>query len=417
MDAHEFTGLPLARVAEVFQADAVERFTVDGQLAPKRRKPAADVPFVSYNMPDNAYMTGIWLAAQAMRWDVTKDPDAQRVVKETIHGLDLLQHVTGVDGLLARAAMRTDEPRQDDGTWRPSPDGRYVWRGDVSVDQMDGVFYGYLVAYDLAADEADRRLIAANVRALMDRLTQDDWRIYDVDRTPTRWGNYTPQYCHREPLNALLLLQHFAVAEHMTGDSRYAASRQALIDQNGYLDFVRRARQMADPTRRGGVNHSDDVLMLLAIDTVLRIEQDPTRREAYVASMRRMWEGADGWPGIGVENNPPATFIVRRYVDPNVYVEPALETLRLFPLDMKWDDQTLGEYERRFGFRNRREPVSPPAAPGRVVPIDRRPRSWSAWVADPYEAGDRTAPGGMEYNGHDFLWAYWMGRHYGFIGA
>ena len=57
-------------------------------------------------------------------------------------------------------------------------------------------------------------------------------------------------------------------------------------------------------------------------------------------------------------------------------LHPAIETLRLFPLDMKWNADTIERYARRFGFSFEGRPVSPEPEAGEVVPIDRRPRTW-----------------------------------------
>ena len=84
---------------------------------------------------------------------------------------------------------------------------------------------------------------------------------------------------------------------------------------------------------------------------------------------------------------------------------------------MKWNRETITGYEARFGFQVA-EPSNPTPSDSAVVPIDRRRKSWSAWVMDPYHsAGSRQADIGMEFNGHDFLMAYWLGRYLGFIDA
>jgi hypothetical protein len=417
MKAHQFTRLPLEAVAEVFHRDLVERFSLEGQVAPKRRLPRPGVPYPTYNMPDSAYMTGIWLGTLAHRWRATTDAEARARAARAIRALDLLQAASGVEGLLARAAVMPGPPHHDDGRWRPSPDGKLLWRGDVSSDQMCGVYYGYALAFDAVADDQEKELIARNVRSLTERLARDGWRIIDSDGTPTTWGNYTPQYCaNREPMNALLLLQHLTVANHVTGDRKFAEWRDEMIERHGYLDLARRARRMGDPTIPGNVNHSDDVLLLLAFEPLLRLEKDAVRRSAYIDGLKRMWEGDEGFPGVAIEANPPATFLHRLFVDPSADIAAAPEALRLFPLDMKWNGDTVRAYAERFGFSYDPTPVSPPALPGQVVPIDRRPKSWSAWVHDPYIAGDRTEDAAQEFNGHDFLWAYWLGRSGGLIG-
>ena len=97
-------------------------------------------------------------------------------------------------------------------------------------------------------------------------------------------------------------------------------------------------------------------------------------------------------------------------------VKPAIDTLRWFPLDMKWNRATVAKYEREVGFAFDPAPKSPEPQAGQPVPVDRRVKMWSAWVNDPYHsAGDRSADHPMEFNGHDYLLGYWMGRYFGLI--
>ena len=155
--------LSVARKAALFQHDIETRFLFDGQVACKLHVPTAQQPDATYNMPDNAYMTGIYLGSLAMKYAVTKDPADRAAASASIRALHLLCTVSGKKGLLARAAWPLDKAFSDDGIWRESPDGKHKWRGDVSSDQMTGVMYGFAMAYDLAADDADKKMIAADV--------------------------------------------------------------------------------------------------------------------------------------------------------------------------------------------------------------------------------------------------------------
>lgn len=112
------------------------------------------------------------------------------------------------------------------------------------------------------------------------------------------------------------------------------------------------------------------------------------------------------------------TYRARRALRLPQDLPPATKTLRDFPLDMKWNRATIAGYEQQFGFTF--VPTKTRARGlGReyVVPIAQRGKSWSAWVADPYSWGDRTADSSVEYNGHDYLLAYWLGRYHQYIDA
>ncbi|HEX72087.1 MAG TPA: hypothetical protein ENN65_02090, partial [Candidatus Hydrogenedentes bacterium] len=295
-------GLSLSKKEAVFEHDMRARFLLDGQALCKRKLPTPARDFIDYNMPDNAYMTGIRLGTLSMKYAVTGAPEDRAAVSEAIRALHLLCTVSGVPGLLARAVWPKERPLADDGIWRDSACGRYRWRGDVSSDQVDGVMFGFSLAHALAADEAEKALIAADAAALVDHILGNHLRIVDADGKPTRWGNYTPAHVRRlERMNALLWLQALKVTHQVSGEDRFhTLYRQYAVDE-GYAELAVMARLLLNPTRRGAVNHSDDVLLFLAYENLLRLETDPALREHYLAGFRRMWAGSDKFPGVKPE--------------------------------------------------------------------------------------------------------------------
>lgn len=404
----------LAKKAAVFEHDLSQRFDKDGQILCKLKLPTSGRTFNSYNMPDNAYMTGMYLGTLAWRYAVTEDPEVRDRAMRSLAALELLATVSGKPGLLARAAWPVGEPMDDDGIWRESADGRYRWRGDVSSDQMTGVFFGLATAHEHVSDDLGRSTIAAIAEALASHLLENNRRIVGFDGHPTQWGNYTAAYVReREPMNALLFLQHLKVAAHVTGQQRFEAAYRLAAFEEGYADIAIRARRLDEPRR---VNHSDDVLIMLALLPLLELETDTALRERYVECLRRTWDGNDSYPGVKPEGNPFYAFAAARHLDDRSGLDAARDWLERLPLDMKWNRNTIARYEERFDFTFDPEPISPMAGPGAPVPIDRRFKTWSVLVFNPYrEPGDRMADSGLEYNGHDYLITYWQGRHYGYL--
>src|SRR2546427_11167670 len=92
--------LTLERKAEIFTYDLEARFRIEGQVAPKLR-----VATGSYNMPDNCYMTGIYLGTEALRLAVTRDPRALANVEGALAALGRLGAGTGAPGLPVRAPL------------------------------------------------------------------------------------------------------------------------------------------------------------------------------------------------------------------------------------------------------------------------------------------------------------------------
>ncbi len=409
-------GLSMALKARLFQHDIEHRFMVgNGQVACKLHVPTEARPHRTYNMPDNAYMTGIYVAALSWKYAATKDSADREAARRSLDALNLLATVSGKPGLLARAAWPADgPPHGDDGEWSLSEDGKWLWRGDVSSDQMDGVMFGYAAAFDTWADEDDKRTIAANVSALVGHVLDNDLRIIDADGIPTRWGRYMPEYVQIiEPLNALLLLQLLKVAEHVTGEDRFtAAYRKYAIDER-YSEYALQARRTA-----GRINFSDDVLLFLGYYPLLKYESDPVLRERYIESLRRSWNGSERCPGAKAQGNPFYAFVASEFLGDRSGLAAGIDTLRWFPLDMKWNRPTIEAYEAEFGFKFDSTPQSPTPESGQAIPVDRREKSWSAWVMDPYRsAGTRLDDQAIEYNGHDYLLGYWLGRSLGVVDA
>ncbi|MCL4217271.1 MAG: hypothetical protein KJ052_09760 [Candidatus Hydrogenedentes bacterium] len=399
--------------AEVFYADLQRNYVIDGQTMCKLRLPTAGQPNATYNMPDNAYMTGIYTGMLAMKYAATKDEATLEDLGKALDALNLLCTVSGKPGLLARAAVPLDAPFNDDGIWRISGDGKYKWRGDVSSDQMDGVFFGYALAYDLAANEAQKVVIRKNVAALVDHLLDNDLRIIGYDGKPTTWGSYYRDYVYNsEPMNALLLLQHLTVAIHTTGEQRFIDA----FNQQAYTEVYKDLVPMSRLDRPGAeANHSDDVLIWLALYTVLRLEHDPGLLNIYKQALQRAWDGGQ-YPGLSVEPNPLYAFTVAAILNRAGAKEIGIMALEQFPIDMKWNLARIAAYEQEFGFVFDPTVRSAEPAPGAPLPLDRRSKTWSAWVQNPYtSAGTRTQDIGWEYNGHDYLIGYWVGRYHGYV--
>lgn len=388
------------------------RFVIDGQLAPKLRLVSPVEGVRAYNMPDNAYMTGIYTGILSMKYAVTKDPETRKLGSQALEALHLLCTASGKPGLLARAVVTPEMAKLDDGDWQPTADGKRVWRTDVSSDQMDGVFYGFATAFDVFANDAEKKAIAGDVRALMDRLMNDGYRIMDYNGKPTEWGNYTEEYVTKtEPMNALILLQHLKIAHHVTGEAKYGKEYERLAREKNYADLSVQAYQWRGERH----NFSDDVLLWLAFEPLLRLEKNKALHDLYKAGLARAWIGVGAGTGIKEQANPLFAFLAAKYLDDKRGIADAVQALEWFPLEMKWNRATIDAYAKEFQFAFDPAPKSPVPQSGAVVPVDRRGKLWSAWVHTPFKAGDNDTDIPGEYNGHDYLFGYWLGRYYGYV--
>jgi hypothetical protein len=406
--AHAGDNLTLLQKAKLFEYDMDARFVYGGQLPPKLRVPTAERPFRAYNMPDNAYMTGMYLGMLSMQYAATKDPAVREKVATTLDAMNLICTVSGVKGLAVRAYMPVDMPWEDDGVWRISKDGKYRWRGDVSNDQMDGILYGYWLAYDLASNDAEKVLIRQNVGDMVRYIFTNGRRIIGFDGKPTEWGSYYKDYVYNsENMNALIALQHLKVAHYITRDPEFDKIYRAVAVDDGYADVAVTARGARPHTR---INYSDDMLLSLAYYPLLKLEQEEPFRSKYRKSYKRSWNGVDGHPGFAQQLNAYFNVMAADLIGDTSRIAEGIESLRVFPLDMKMNHDTIAAYAEKFEFTFSPEPESQKAAEGKAVPLDRREKQWSVWVHTPYREGIRNKDHGMEYQALDYLMAYWFAR-------
>ena len=149
--------------------------------------------------------TGGYLAMESFRYATTKDEDALIKARKAFHFLRLLQEVTGTEAFFARTIVpvswaevhdpnRTytkkqmadalvNDPRYKpvEIRWHKSKDGKWLWKGDTSSDEMDGHMMSYFFFYEYAATDQDKIEIREHVSKIMDGLIKNDYCLVDVD--------------------------------------------------------------------------------------------------------------------------------------------------------------------------------------------------------------------------------------------
>lgn len=414
----QFPKPKMADTAMILDVDMVERFMFEGQIAPKRRIPTDDFPYPSYNMPDNAYMTGMFLASQTYRWLAEESPEAKRhamqLAKESCNALHTMIEVTGKSGLFARSFLPLQMPYQDDGEWHQSADGKYRWRGDVSSDQVDGFLYGCSVyAVHLASEEEIKRM-AADAAAICTHIEENGMRIMDVDGEPTQWGNYTWEYVSKiEPMNALLWLQHLKVTAQLTKDQKWEDKYRYYAVDKKYAEIAEKAYS-GEPGLDGEINHSDIVLHFIAYEPLFRLEKD----EVLLAHYRRSL--AKSWDYIQKIDQPYFTYLYAKFTNQRELPEIAKATKNLstFTFDIHWNKDTRDQYGQKYKLNLEPEMPKEKPAQGEPLPYEWWDKTWSILVHNPFEIPAAVIPRPdteWEYTGLHWTVSYWLGRAEGFI--
>ncbi len=374
--------------------------------------------------------TSMYLAMESFRFAATGDPEARDHARRAFEALRFLQTVTQTAGFVARtvipsnwtqmadpnevitpqrrAERRVRNPRDKcvETHWRRSADGKWLWKGDTSSDEITGHMYGYLLYYDLVADSLERSQVAQHVCRIVDYIIEGGYVLRGMDGRHTTWGVWAPNYLNNDPdwtpergINSLEILSYLKLAYHVSGDRRYERLYRRLLFQEGYAENVKRAKTF-NPAFR---THIDDELLALAYPCLLLHEEDPQLLALYRESLDRWYEGVRG------DQSPFFDYTYALCTGKNPQPELSLFALRDASLDLiRWtvdnshrEDVHLVRYPELETLQTSR--LLPPSERG-VIRWDNNP--WAAVQGD----GGRTESSGVWW-----LLPYWMGRYLGLI--
>jgi len=374
--------------------------------------------------------TSMYLAAESFRYAVTNDPPAKANAKKAFEALRFLQTVTETPGFVARtvipsswikmadpnrkisdrqwAEMVVENPREKrvETRWRPSGDGKWLWKGDTSSDEITGHMFGYLFYYDLCADEAERRRVSAHILNIVDYIIDGGYVLKGMDGTHTKWGVWSPEKLNDDPdwapergINSVEILSYLKLAFHVSGERRYQDEYLKLLGEHDYAANVREAKT-TNPTWR---THIDDELLALAYPCLLTHEDDPKLRRLYRESL-------DHWyAAVKADCSPFFEFIYGACSGRTPQLDISVAYLRDASLDLvRW----TVDNSRREDIRIVRIPEWENLQTNRLPPPSER--GVIRWDENPWKAvqGDG---GHTESDGVWWLLPYWMGRHYGYM--
>ena len=407
----EYKPMTLAEKSRAFVDRVQARHNRWGLTAESHLRVAGDLSTNQMVSNDNdGLWTAVYVAAECFRHKVTGAADARDNARRGMAAILRLEAITGVPGFPARSFVKTGVDLQPgDGEWHDTLDKAWRWKGDTSSDEIVGHYFVYPIYYDLVADEAERRELAAAIGRITDHILDHNYQLIDVDGKRTTWGFWGPDAIRDDPdetgLRALHILSHLRVATHMAADPKRRARYQAAYD-----DLVRTHRYHLLTLNQkimvpGLINHSDDQLAFLSYYPLLRYETDPALRDTYRQSLWRSWQIERP------ERNPLWNFIYAAGTGAREFDRPqSLRTLREIPMDgVEWSVRNSGRLDVPIDpladrFQRRQSLI--------VLPYDESPMS--KWNGNPYDL-DGGSAGHAEDDGARFLLPYWMGRYHRLI--
>jgi hypothetical protein len=362
---------------------------------------------------------GLWtsyhITSASLAYSETQLDNFRASAIRGMEAMYLLQNVTGIKGLVARSVAKVGTPDADQvagqDSWRKAPDPNYIWRDDVSNDQIDGHYLAFYSFFEHVAqfDPNERARIEKQVRQVTDYILDNGYTIIDWNGEVTRWGHWEPEWVNDNPrhvaengLSSLQMLSFLKTAYHITNDDKYLSHYRNLIGEHGYLSNLQLEKKLWPDTN----NHSDDQLAAVAWYPILQTEHDPFIRGILLAAVRRH---------ARIEEPERNAFfgMVHASAEPqSAAVEGALQTLREFTQDRR-NYAMLNSHRTDIMIRPRlnrgRKPVSIS-----VLPYDEQ--EFERWNQDPYEL-DREGNGLGEGSGESYLMPYWMARFHGVLAA
>lgn len=412
--------LSLSQKAERYQQDLEARF-----LSPEgvvRYELRLDHPGEAFygDRSDGPFHTGMYLASQALRWHVTREPGARAQALLALRGLGILHDVTGSRGLFARfvtplGTVPLDAPSR--GRWRPSrPHPELEWKGDVSKDQYAGIAAGLGVALWAFADDTEvLAQVARLAGAIADHLGEHDLSLVDVTGAQTTYGDLSP-YVFGFPVgvNALIALSLARTASIATGEARHLA----LYRRVGLKEGGIRAAYWFHVSFALKPSRVNDNMAYLSLLPLLLLEDDPALLGRFAGGEARAWQTFSRehnafFAGVHVLARARSGDGARR--DVHEARVAAREALLEYP-----DRKVEGPVDltrEGFDFPRRWLPDKHGFPRSRTaLPLYLRARSSSYWVSDPYRlVADLEKTGNRELSGEDYLLAYWLARAQGIL--
>jgi len=392
--------------------------------------------------------SGMYLASQAFRYEVTGDQAAQDNAKVVTAALHELTNVTGVSGLYGRSMYKPGvsyNPVPADSTsWTDSTAAGYEgwrFRNDVSKDGYAGLMFGYAAALEHFDDPDLLAGIRARLREIIDHIIGNHLQIIDTNGLVTEHGRlYHTAFDDFPGFNAMLSSSWIKIAATELDDASlddlyygclmrlregvdctYMAQVSAFEPE--YMSYIESMEQQLNlflPNCKQNYDNFD--MCYQAIYPLIQRETDPVLRERLLGVVRNNMFNSDdpAHQDIGPIGNSMFTFIYAAVTGDGPgdailddAVDRAICTMKDFPAQKFERGIPKGTQEHVCDSR-----LDNPVA-AEVIPLADYPFDNYLWRLDFFEINQRdiTEDRRNVYSPEDYLVAYWLGRMHGLIAS
>ncbi|QGY47296.1 hypothetical protein GM418_27610 [Maribellus comscasis] len=359
--------------------------------------------------------TSPYLAAMSYKYAVTGDEEDRKQAVDAFKAMIWLEQISPVEGFFARAIYSPGGDKDEmskhgsgglPAKWYKTSDGKWIWKGDTSSDEVIAHFYSVSIFYELAAKGKEKDIAKEHLKRIASYIIDCGWVLNDMDGKPTRWGRWNPEYLLRpygyvdRGINGLEALAFTKTAWALTGDEKFKKGYQQLVDW-GYPENTLRQKNVFPPEN---IATWDDNHAFRSYYTLLRYAEDPRLRNMYLRSLERTWEVKR------MEQIPWFNFVYGAITGNDCDEAKMIKHLREWVLDCTEYSYQNSHRDDLFiepgyiSYEGGRKRISP-----REMSVTRASRS--PIDLDGGSNGRRV----MEPVG--FLRDYWMGRYHGFIEA
>ena len=369
------------------------------------------------NSDNDGLWTSMYLGAEALRYAVTKSPEALRYCQESLEAMERLYTINKIAGFPSRSFERTGYNPEP--AWRKAEEEGWDWKSTTSSDEAIGHIFAFGVIAEVVDDPKTKATAIMLIDTLMSHIIDHDMYLIDWNGQPTKWGRWNPEYVNARPeivgdrkicsSNIIAMLQ---TAYKFTGKVKFRNKAMELMDKYGYLrnlmtpmatvapappDADELSKELSD-----GWNHSDDEMYFLGYWGLYRYAINDKLKADYKKAIIDHWE-------IERPEKEGAWNIFTAMTSTSKFDLPeAVWYLQKHPLDLiNWRVVNSQRKDIEHIPANFRHQTIKEVLPPNELPINRH--NANRFQLD---GGD----GSEEYSAGDiWLLPYWMGRYLGVI--